>query len=124
MNKKFIEDKRGFTLIEIIAVLAVIGTLAVALLPSLDIVTDRTKNTKMISDLVVLDSAVKLYRFEHDSYPANLEILKKGYVPDKAYKDAKNAAFKYSIGSDDSYSLTGQKANGDVIKADGSTIQE
>ncbi|NLY83095.1 MAG: type II secretion system protein [Acholeplasmataceae bacterium] len=124
MFKSFIKQEKGFTLIEVVAVLAIIGVMALTLTPSIDVAANRAKDTRMLSDLVTLDSAVKLYCFEHDnSYPETLEVLKGGYVPDKDYKDAKNQPFAYSKSDSGSYSLTGSKTNGDVVKADGTTVE-
>lgn len=117
------KNEQGFTLIEIVAVLAILGTLAIAFMPSLELASNRTKDTKMISDLTTLDSGVRLYRLEHDSYPADLAALIPNYIPNKTYKDAENKEFSYeAVG--DSYSLTGHKSDGTSIKADGTAASE
>lgn len=117
------KNEQGFTLIEIVAVLAILGTLAIAFMPSLELASNRTKDTKMISDLTTLDSGVRLYRLEHESYPADLAALIPNYIPNKTYKDAENEEFSYeTVG--DSYSLTGHKSDGTSIKADGTVASE
>lgn len=118
--KKFMKQKKGFTLVELVAVLAILGMMAIMLTPSIDVATNRAKDTKMASDLVTVDSAVKLYQFENGSLPASIDALKGDYLPNKDYKDAKNTEFDYS--KDDlanTYTLTGEKSNGKIVKADG-----
>ena len=120
MLNGFFKQRQGFTLIEIVAVLAILGMMAIMLMPSIDIASNRAKDTKMVSDLVTLDSAVKLYRLENEKYPESLADLQNGYVANKVYKDAKNQDFAYNYNNTDgSYTLTGEKSNGEVVAADG-----
>ena len=120
MLNGFFKQRQGFTLIEIVAVLAILGMMAIMLMPSIDIASNRAKDTKMVSDLVTLDSAVKLYRLENGSYPVDLDKLKDdGYVINKDYKDAQNKAFSYAQATDKtSYTLTGKKSNGEEVSVD------
>lgn len=126
MLNSFFKQRQGFTLIEIVAVLAILGMMAIMLMPSIDIASNKAKDTKMVSDLVSLDSAVKLYRMENKEYPSNLDELRHdGYVVDKIYKDAKNNEFEYDFSKEaDTYTLTGEKSNGDVINANGKKIEK
>ena len=120
MLNGFFKQRQGFTLIEIVAVLAILGMMAIMLMPSIDIASNRAKDTKMVSDLVTLDSAVKLYRLENEKYPESLADLQNGYVANKVYKDAKNQDFAYNYNNTDgSYTFTGEKSNGEVVAADG-----
>ena len=122
MFKSFLKQKQGFTLIEIVAVLAILGMMAIMLMPSIDIASNRAKDTKMVSDLVTLDSAVKLYKMENGTYPEDLKNLKDdGYVLNKVYEEAAGENIVYKTG-ESSYTLTGTKINGDIISADGTII--
>lgn len=124
MSNSFLKQRQGFTLIEIVAVLAIIGMMAIMLMPSIDVASNRAKDTKMVSDLVTLDSAVKLYILENGKCPESLANLQNGYVAKKEYKDAKNQEFAYSYNNDGTYTLTGEKSNGDVVKVDGAKIEK
>ena len=125
MIKKFFKQRQGFTLVEIVAVLAILGMMAIMLMPSIEVASNKAKDTKMVSDLVSLDSAVKLYRMENEEFPSNLDQLSNdGYVADKVYKDAMNKNFEYNFSNvNDTYTLTGEKSNGEVINAKGKKIE-
>ncbi|MEG1160370.1 MAG: prepilin-type N-terminal cleavage/methylation domain-containing protein [Acidaminococcaceae bacterium] len=117
--QRFKSNKSGFTLIEIMAVLAIIGMLVTMMMPSIDEAVNRTKNTKMASELVTVDSAIKLYQLENNNLPTTLTDLKDYLPANKIYKDAKNQDFVYSKGEGEHYTLTGTKTNGDVVQANG-----
>ncbi|MEG0830998.1 MAG: prepilin-type N-terminal cleavage/methylation domain-containing protein [Acidaminococcaceae bacterium] len=110
--QRFKSNKSGFTLIEIMAVLAIIGMLVTMMMPSIDEAVNRTKNTKMASELVTVDSAIKLYQLENNNLPTTLTDLKDYLPANKIYKDAKNQEGEH-------YTLTGTKTNGDVVQANG-----
>ena len=126
MIKKFFKQRQGFTLVEIVAVLAILGMMAIMLMPSIEVASNKAKDTKMVSDLVSLDSAVKLYRMENEEFPSNLDQLSNdGYVADKVYKDAMNKNFEYNFSNvNDTYTLTGEKSNGEVINAKAKKIEK
>ena len=123
MFNSIFKQRQGFTLIEIVAVLAILGMMAIMLMPSIDIASNRAKDTKMVSDLVTLDSAVKLYRMENEKYPESLADLQNGYVANKVYEAAAGENIVYKP-AESSYTLTGAKTNGDVIMADGSKVKK
>lgn len=122
---KFLRNKKeGFTLIEIVAVLAIIGFLAAGLVPSIEMAMDRSKNTKMITDLATVDSAIKLYDLENGALPETLESLRPDYLSaSKTYKDAKNNAFTYTKTDSGSYTLTGVNTKGKEVLPDGSVVK-
>ncbi len=82
------KKSEGFTLIEIIAVMAIIGGLAAALLPSINTAMNKSRDSQIISNLAVLESGAKMYQLETGKTPGDIDTLRKGrYVPDREYQD-------------------------------------
>ncbi len=56
------KNSKGFTLIELVAVMAIVGVLAVALVPSIEAAMNRAENTKIITTLTKIEGAIKTYQ--------------------------------------------------------------
>ena len=63
------ETKRGFTLIEILVVIAVIGILASLILVGLSSVQKRGRDARRIADLREAQHALELYFTKNGKYP-------------------------------------------------------
>src|SRR5208282_5482058 len=59
----------GFTLIEIMVVIAIIGLLATLVVQSLRGATDKAKRTKAMADIAELKTALDRYYIDNGSYP-------------------------------------------------------
>lgn len=68
--------QRGFTLIEIMVVLVIIGLLAALIVPSVMDRPDEARAVKARQDIRGLESALKLYRLDNYRYPSEAEGLK------------------------------------------------
>jgi len=66
---------RGFTLIEIMVVLVIIGLLAALIVPSVMDRPDQARAIKAAQDIKSLESALKLYRLDNYRYPSQSEGL-------------------------------------------------
>jgi len=68
MNRRF-RGEDGFTLIEIMVVILIIGLLALMVVPRLRGVADRAKRTKAQADIQELKQALDRYYLDNGSYP-------------------------------------------------------
>ncbi len=68
-------QQRGFTLIEILAVIVIIGILAAAIVPNILGRTDDARITKTRHDIRTLEGALKVYRLDNYYYPSTEQGL-------------------------------------------------
>ena len=72
-NVHFVKNgARGFTLIEMLIVVIVLGILAMIIIPQITVSTDEAKLNTLTTNLNILRNAVELYYHQHDSkYPGS-----------------------------------------------------
>ena len=68
--------QRGFTLIEIMVVVVILGILAAMVVPKVLDRPDQARATAARQDIAGLMQALKLYRLHHGSYPTQNDGLK------------------------------------------------
>ncbi|MEG0868832.1 MAG: type II secretion system major pseudopilin GspG [Hafnia sp.] len=61
--------QRGFTLLEIMVVIVILGVLASLVVPNLMGNKDKADRQKVVSDLVALESALDMYKLDNNRYP-------------------------------------------------------
>ncbi|MBU0533886.1 MAG: prepilin-type N-terminal cleavage/methylation domain-containing protein [Candidatus Omnitrophica bacterium] len=71
MNK----TKAGFTLLEVLTVVAIIGLLAAMIFPNLGKVRIRARKSKAILELKTIQLALMDYYVEYSGFPTNLDTL-------------------------------------------------
>jgi general secretion pathway protein G len=64
-------DRRGFTLVEMMIVIAVVLILASLMVGLIVVITDRAHYTKTEAVVKMLDDACKNYKQQYNTYPAN-----------------------------------------------------
>jgi prepilin-type N-terminal cleavage/methylation domain-containing protein len=62
----------GFTLVEIMVVIAIIGVLAVLAIPGFRIARIRSQNTAFINDMRIIEGAINTCVLEAKTYPADM----------------------------------------------------
>ncbi|KPU82842.1 general secretion pathway protein GspG [Psychromonas sp. PRT-SC03] len=61
--------QKGFTLLEIMVVIVILGVLASLVVPNLMGNKDKADYQKVISDLVALENALDMYKLDNSRYP-------------------------------------------------------
>lgn len=77
MNKKH----KGFTLLEVMVVIVILGILASMVVPNLMGNKDKADQQKAVSDIVALENALDMYKLDNGVYPTTeqgLEALEIG----------------------------------------------
>ena len=78
---KNILSQKGFTMIEVVVVCAMLGILAAIAVPKLTSSIDLANTAKVKTDLQTLDAAIVMYEAENGATPDTLDDLK-DYVVD------------------------------------------
>ncbi|MCL5434895.1 MAG: type II secretion system protein GspG [Patescibacteria group bacterium] len=71
-------DKKGFTLVELLIVVAIIGVLATLLMVNFVGVRQRARDAQRKSDLRQIQSALEIYRADNSAYPLTVSGLNSG----------------------------------------------
>ncbi len=101
MNKKFLQ--RGFTLIELIVVVAIISILAAVIYANFSDARVLAKNKLMMSELRETQLAMRLYKSQYNDYPNDITDLVPEFIaniPDVTKSANPNCALDYvEVGS-------------------------
>jgi prepilin-type N-terminal cleavage/methylation domain-containing protein len=100
--------KVGFTLVELMVVVAVIAILAAIAMPQFLSAADRARNAKETADIQIIKNATQLYMIDKnvDTPPTVENLYKEGYLTEHV-KTAK----------DKEYTITYEVVNGGTAKA-------
>lgn len=67
--------QRGFTLLEVMVVIVILGILASMVVPNLMGNKDKADQQKAISDIVALENALDMYKLDNSIYPTTEQGL-------------------------------------------------
>ncbi|MGU9978174.1 MAG: type II secretion system major pseudopilin GspG [Candidatus Oxydemutatoraceae bacterium WSBS_2016_MAG_OTU14] len=70
--------RAGFTLIEILVVVAILAILATLVVPNIMDSPDRARQASVKHDINSISSALAIYRLDHANYPNSLQDLSSG----------------------------------------------
>ena len=67
--------KKGFTIVEVLVVIAIIAILTAIILPSLNNIRAKNRDTERVADIAAIQLALSLYKSQNlnNEYPATLE---------------------------------------------------
>jgi len=68
-NKTCLLAKQGFTLIELLVVIAILGLLATIILFSVDTVRSKSRDSRRVVDIKVVQEGLSMYYNDYSSYP-------------------------------------------------------
>lgn len=69
------DKQRGFTLLEIMVVIVIIGVLASTVVPNLMGNKEKADKQKAVSDIVALENALDMYKLDNHHYPTTNQGL-------------------------------------------------
>lgn len=75
MRQKIKNDSRGFTLIELMVVIIILGILAMYIGPKIMGRPEEAKQVKAKVDIAALETALKLYKLDNGVYPSTEQGL-------------------------------------------------
>src|SRR5687767_16038102 len=67
--------EEGFSLVELMVVIVILGLLATIVIINVMPAADRAANTKARADIATLEQALQMYRLDHLTYPPPAEGL-------------------------------------------------
>lgn len=73
--------RRGFSLMELLLVVVIIGIVAATVVPRVSVSTDASRDTVQTHQMAHLNKLVELYFHHNGSYPAALTDLSPTYLP-------------------------------------------
>ena len=75
MKSRIARDEGGFTLLEILVVVVILGILASIIVPKIMRRPEEARRTKAIMDIKAIETALNLYRLDNGVYPSTEQGL-------------------------------------------------
>lgn len=110
-NLKRKKARRGFTLVEILVVVTIIGALAAVGLVSYQSANKKSRDSKRKADMEQIRAALEMYRADDDKgwYPRNLNLLVPDYMTALPVPPANSRPTRYNNGYNCPYPPSGSR---------------
>ncbi|MCH2115741.1 MAG: prepilin-type N-terminal cleavage/methylation domain-containing protein [Pirellulales bacterium] len=82
MHRRLHQKKQGFSLLEFLAVVAILGIIASLIVPRLTNSEDTAKTKVQEHQIETINSAIDRYYIDNNAFPQTLAALVPDYVPD------------------------------------------
>lgn len=76
----FIKNRKGFTLVELVVVIAILGILAGLAIPRFMDATTNARGSRLVADLRTIESAETIYYAEKGQFATMAELVNNGYL--------------------------------------------
>ena len=93
------KPRAGFTLLEVMVVIVILGVLASLVVPNLLGNKEKADRQKAISDIVALENALDMYRLDNGRYPTTEQGLE-ALIQQPASPGEKGLFDVYTLGAD------------------------
>ena len=93
------KSKKAFTILELLVVISIIGILAAIVLPSIDKIRARSRDSKRIADISQMRLALEHYFNVYNKYPVDLNdtnLVQNGVLPSLPKDPKTNADYLYA----------------------------
>lgn len=119
--RKRLSNRKGFTLVELLVVISIIGILSAIAIPKFTSATATARGAKIQADLRTLDSAIQIYNASAGTYPAALATLAPNFiatVPASLTAGAEWATKTRSGSAGGDYGMSGDRATFSGLKVE------
>jgi prepilin-type N-terminal cleavage/methylation domain-containing protein len=114
-------SNRGFTLVELMIAVTIVGILATVAIPMFQMVPERSKSTEAVTALGLIRSAMRIYYVEHGTYANATHFTDGAQVTDGGLLGVSDTDLMGRYFSSESYTFDGAPtANTYTIECDGS----
>ena len=102
MIKKMIKGEKGFTLVELLAVIVILGIIVAIAIPAIGKVIDNAKTDANDAEITLITDAARLYEIQHDGgLPVTVaELVKEGFLDQRQADSLPSGSVNYGSGAD------------------------